>query len=423
MFLVANLIFILPKLTQSQGLRVITVGPIGLPTGVLTLIHETQMRMCVSKPIYFQYACFLKNTFASWPPYFGLSYQYYPQFASTVVLHGIAWTMLLAIPALLVSIGVSYALCATRVTSKWRLGSLGALAPVVPVYWFAMLMIWIFAFSLHWLPAFGSYLIGNVQLPSNQFLESVSIHYVLPFGTLVLVMFSVTFRSFRYGLEFETKSLYTTSSQIKEPDLSSNHIARKAAIDLLSSPVTIVGALISSDILVETVFGYRGVGFLMVGALISRDIPVIEASLFFLAAFMSVVSLSLDVVRLGLVSGEKENEARAYCGIQDAHQEITKDTPVGKEVYGGGITEAFGLLELAIAESFPDLPKGYTWSEALARLKATTIDTDWVVIETTVKKYEAFKYGGCNPQEVDTRLITELAISIARMKPIGGPDS
>ncbi|MGI0091048.1 MAG: hypothetical protein ACREBS_05020 [Nitrososphaerales archaeon] len=66
--------------------------------------------LCLSRPVYIQYGCYLKNVFATWPPYFGPSYGYFPASASSVALQTIPSTLLLIIPALLAAIGIIYAL-------------------------------------------------------------------------------------------------------------------------------------------------------------------------------------------------------------------------------------------------------------------------------------------------------------------------
>ena len=80
------------------------------------------------------------------------------------------------------------------------------------------------------------------------------------------------------------------------------------------------------------------------------------------------------------------------------------------------IGEAFQLLETSLHETFPDLPQGFTWNEAFVRLKSLGLsrELDWWEIENTLKKYEAFRYGGIEYSTINVPSILRLANSLPR---------
>jgi hypothetical protein len=56
--------------------------------------------------------------------------------------------------------------------------------------------------------------------------------------------------------------------------------------------------------------------------------------------------------------------------------------------------EAFQVLDRSIEKFVPNLPLGFTWGEAVERLKQSGVKLDWGRFETSLNEYEAFRYGG-----------------------------
>jgi hypothetical protein len=71
------------------------------------------------------------------------------------------------------------------------------------------------------------------------------------------------------------------------------------------------------------------------------------------------------------------------------------------------LSEAFSDLELALEEAVPDLPSGFTWEEAVARLKSSGLRTE--AVEGALKGYEAYRYGGAPLPDLDYRWVAEVA--------------
>src|SRR5919201_35464 len=130
----------------------------------------------------------------------------------------------------------------------------------VPVYWLGLMLIVVFAIRLHWLPAAGS------QDP---------LAWVLP--TITLAAFSVALIA------------RMTRSTVLE-----------ALRDALLPVVTVVGhqfgTLLGGAVLTETVFGWPGMGQLLVDALFARDYPVVQGIVLTFSALFILVNLGVDVL-------------------------------------------------------------------------------------------------------------------------------
>ncbi len=71
------------------------------------------------------------------------------------------------------------------------------------------------------------------------------------------------------------------------------------------------------------------------------------------------------------------------------------------------LSEAFRDLELALKETVPDLPSGFTWEEAVARLRSSGVRTDGM--DGALKGYEAYRYGGAPLPDLDYRGVADVA--------------
>ena len=78
-----------------------------------------------------------------------------------------------------------------------------------------------------------------------------------------------------------------------------------------------------------------------------------------------------------------------------------------RKVEPSNLMEAFRGLELALKEAVPDLPSGFTWEEALARLRSSGVKTE--AMEGPLVSYEAYRYGGAPLPDLDYREVVNVA--------------
>lgn len=312
--------------------------------------------------------------------------------------------MLLLIPVLLITIGASYVIArflGERLENS-KLGDVirftSTYSQFLPAYWIAMVIL----------------LASIFTNPSSygEFPQS----YFAPFFALTIALFGQIFCSLSQGMRIAQKKSYVGTSRIK--GLSDNviltrYIMRNGVLRLVSSPSALISTAITSDILVEFVFNYHGVGNLMAGAFIARDYPLLYASFFYLTIFVILISLSFDIVRLRLDPvlqyDEKENEIENT--LQISNLELSPDLETEKATIlpvCSNLDDAFGMLETCLIRCFPELPVGFTWNEALLKLKAIGIDADWDIIESVFNRYQAHRFGGFKLGEEDLGTIMKL---------------
>ncbi|HXX36861.1 MAG TPA: ABC transporter permease [bacterium] len=153
----------------------------------------------------------------------------------------------------------------------------------VPNFWLGIMFILIFARELRWFPSAGT---GGVD------------HLVLPAATLALLLVGVLTRLVRSGLLDVLDEEYVRSAYAKGLTLR-RVINRHALPNMLIPVITVVGlqlgSLLAGAVIVETVFGWAGVGRLLVDAISNRDYPIVQVAILFITTGFILVNLLVDL--------------------------------------------------------------------------------------------------------------------------------
>jgi ABC-type dipeptide/oligopeptide/nickel transport system permease component len=153
----------------------------------------------------------------------------------------------------------------------------------LPVYWLGLMLIIVFSIRLRWLPAAGAE--GPLSL-------------ILP--ALTLAAFSVAFiaRITRSSMLEVLRQDYVRTAHakgVRRTTVEWRHALRNA----LPPVVTVIGLqfgeLLGGAILTETVFGWPGLGRLLVDSIFSRDYPMVQGLVIVFAAMFAVVNLLVDL--------------------------------------------------------------------------------------------------------------------------------
>lgn len=201
------------------------------------------------------------------------------RFPKTLQLAGAA--MLLA-TILGVTLGVLSARAPGGLVDRLGLG-VAYLGISFPVYWVGLLLILLFAVTLHWLPPSG---FGGLR------------YLVLP--ALALGMRSIAFlaRMTRSAMLDSLGADYIRTARAKglrESIVVGRHALRNALIPIITVLGLDFGSYLTGSILTETIFSWPGIGRYVVNAIARRDLPAIQGSVLFLSAVFVLVNLLTDV--------------------------------------------------------------------------------------------------------------------------------
>ena len=280
---VTTLVFIALRLTGDPAMMLLP----GNPTAEdLRLAHA---KLGMDQPLLVQYLAFIRDAFSG---NFGTSFQHGVP-AISIVLDRLPATALLAGSALLLSCTLAIPLGLEAALNHRRLADLvvmlvAVLGQGVPFFWLGLMLILVFGVELRWLPT-GGY--GGFE------------HLVLPSLTLAGYIGASTARLTRSSMLEELGQDYMRTARAKGLGLhmaAIKHGLRNAAIPIVTFLGLQMGLLLGGTVVVEEIFGWPGVGRLLLQAISYRDYPVVQAATFILAMIFLAVNLTVDLLYLAL---------------------------------------------------------------------------------------------------------------------------
>jgi peptide/nickel transport system permease protein len=266
----------------------------------------------LDQPVYVQYWHFLKKT-ASLD--FGDSITSRQPVLEELKLRFPA-TVELAIAAMLFStlVGVPLGFIAAKKHDTWiDHGSLIAslLGISIPIFFLAILLKYIFAVQLGWLPTVGrlSVLI-DLEHPTNFYVLDAILtrnweafwdaikHLILPaiaLGTIPLAIIARITRAAVLDVQNEDYVRTARAKGVHPRAVDARHVLRNALLPVSTIIGLQVGLLLSGAVLTETVFAWPGMGQWLVQAIEDRNYPVLQGGILFLALVFVLVNLIVDV--------------------------------------------------------------------------------------------------------------------------------
>lgn len=256
-----------------------------LPEYATRADHERlRERLGLDQPMPVQYLRFLKGLAAG---DFGVSFRY-QESAAGLVLERMPATLELVLVTLAIVVAVSIPLgvlsAVRRGSAVDHLVSIVTLAgQSVPTYWIAIVLVLLFAVELRWLPTSGH---GDVR------------HLILPAASLALQPICRSVRLVRLEFVDILRQDYIRTAEAKGLTrwrVLFRHGLKNAAIPLVTLIGMDVGYLVGGAIVTETVFGWPGVGRLLIDAVSQRDFPVVQADVVIVAAAIVGVNMLVDL--------------------------------------------------------------------------------------------------------------------------------
>lgn len=164
----------------------------------------------------------------------------------------------------------------------------------IPHYWLGIVLVAIFSARLNWLPAMGAGPEGS----AGWSLEQVP-YVILPVLTLAAMPAGIVMRSVR-ALVAETLGrdfiVGLTAKGMGQAAIF-RHLVKNIAPTTLAVLGVQLGYLMAGSILVETVFAWPGTGLLLNTAILQRDIPLLQGTIFVLAMFFVGLNLLVDMLQ------------------------------------------------------------------------------------------------------------------------------
>ena len=240
----------------------------------------------LDQPLTTQYAIFIKKAVQG---DFGDSLKYQGKSAMSLVKERLPATLELAGWALLISVLIALpigVLSAVAKDSAWDAAAkvVALLGQSLPAFWLGIMLMWIFAVMLDWLPSSGR---GGIQ------------HIILPAITLGWFQVAAIMRLVRSSMLEVLDSEFVKLARVKgipEWKVIWKHCLRNAGIAPLTFFAIIAGSLLTGSVVTETVFTWPGVGLMVVDAVRSRDFQVVQAVVIVFAGIFILCNLLVDIL-------------------------------------------------------------------------------------------------------------------------------
>jgi peptide/nickel transport system permease protein len=285
--LAQTLLVVVLSLTAVFGMVRLTGDPVLLfmPMDIQARdVEEFRERLGFNDPLAVQYARFLVGALRG---DFGESLRYRRD-AFGLVLERLPATLLLAGSALALTLIVAVPL---GVLSAVRRGGVfdhvatiaTVLGQATPGFWLGLMLIYVFAVQLRWLPTGGMGTAGHLAMPA----VVLAAFYAARVARLT--------RSAVLDTLNEEFVLTARAKGLAETRVIGKHTLRNSAIPIVTLAGLEAGQLLGGAVVTETIFAWPGLGRLTVQALLNRDFPVVMAAVSFTSIVYTLMNLVVDV--------------------------------------------------------------------------------------------------------------------------------
>jgi len=278
LFLLTIIVFVVLRLRGDPVMQFVP------PTATPEEIELTRRAYGFDRPLLVQYVDFLADAGRG---DFGQSFRY-RQPALPIVLERLPLTLLLTVASLAVAWAIALPaglISALRQNSPVDLAAttVSVVGRAMPNYWLGIMLILVFAVQLGWLPVSGS---GSWQ------------HFVLPAVTLGTSTATTLTRLIRSSMLEVIRREYIVTARAKglaERPVVFRHALRNSLISVVTVFGLQTGWLLGGAIIVEQVFALPGMGRLMLQAVNTRDMAVVQAAVFVTAITIMLINVLVDV--------------------------------------------------------------------------------------------------------------------------------
>jgi peptide/nickel transport system permease protein len=170
----------------------------------------------------------------------------------------------------------------------------------LPTFLIGVLLIWIFAVELQWLPSFGRGEVVDLGGWKTGFLTANGLQsLVLPAITLGLYQMTLIMRLVRAEMLEVLRTDYIKFARARgltDRAINFGHALKNTMVPVITITGLQLGSIIAFAIITETVFQWPGVGFLFINSIQFVDVPVMAAYLIFIALVFVTINLVVDVL-------------------------------------------------------------------------------------------------------------------------------
>jgi len=248
-------------------------------------VDEFRERLGFNDPLLVQYGRFMAGALQG---DFGQSLRYRRD-ALGLVLERLPATLLLAGSAialtLLIAVPIGVLTAVHRDTVVDHVGTVATvLGQATPGFWLGLMLIYVFAVQLRWLPTGGSGTLAHLVMPS------------VVLAAFFAARVARLTRSATLDVLNEEFIKTARAKGLGEGRVIGKHTLRNSAIPIVTLAGLEAGQLLGGAVIAETIFAWPGLGRLTVQALLNRDFPVVMAAVSFTSVVYTLMNLGIDLL-------------------------------------------------------------------------------------------------------------------------------
>ena len=267
--------------------------------GSAEYVQNLREEFGLQRPMILQLFSYLKNVAT-----LNLGYSYrqnMPVF--DLIMARLGPTALLMLPSFAVSIlaGGALGIAAARNVNRpvdRVISVVSTLGYATPLFWVGLMLILLFSITFRQLPTSG---MENVAAFNEGFarVKDIAWHLVLPVVSLSLFYIAVYTRLMRSSLLEQSKMNYVVTAEAKglpPRKVMYGHVLRNALLPILTMAGVQIGSMLGGSIIIESVFGWPGMGLLAYEALFARDLNLLMGILIVSSLLVILINIAVDTL-------------------------------------------------------------------------------------------------------------------------------
>jgi len=291
--------FFLPRLLPGDPAATI-LGSSASSLSVADLERVRSALGLTDDPLPVQFATYVSRLFQG---DMGISYSYFPAPVTEVLRTGLVWTVVLGLTGVIISFVVGNLI---GIVASWRRGGVAdtVVPPFLiflgsfPAFFLALGLLYVFGLTLGVLPFSHAYDIGLSPSFSITFIGSVVRHLILPVTAVVLLnigQWALGMRNVMVGVLNDDYVTMAEAKGLRQRQIMFGYATRNALLPGITGLGFALGSVLSGQILIETVFAYPGMGFLLINAVNGRDYPLMQGLFLMLTVSILAANFLVDI--------------------------------------------------------------------------------------------------------------------------------
>src|SRR4051794_20405198 len=269
-------------------------------TGINQMVEEYQREFGLDQPLWRQYLTYLGSVARL---DLGYSIANYPRTVSSILADALPWTIGLLLTTTILAFVIGTLAGALLAWPRAPVFIQFLFPPLltfsaIPFFLLGLVLIYLFAFRVHWFPLFGGYTPGKFPGFNLTFALDILKHSVLPALSILLAslgFWALGMRGMMVTVEGEDYMTFAEAAGMKGRTLFFTYALRNALLPQTTALALSISQVLSGALLVEVIFSYPGLGTILYNAIRQFDYFLLQGIILTIVLAVSIATLIVDL--------------------------------------------------------------------------------------------------------------------------------